>query len=399
MINFFLFLGLALLTAVSGSAAFAGDFRPYSLHPPAGLKPNNVPQFVTIGFDDNGYSGATESNGKGGMKWILDFFRDRKNPPGKKNPGTYDAHPCRVSFYMTAALGDTAASENNILVKKAWRQAWEDGHEIGNHSYSHSNTLQLNTDEATWISEMNKCNSFLAKPYQPDPADPAAGGIGINPAIIFGFRTPFLTYTFETFTAVQKLGFLYDSSIVEGWQDDQNGSNYCWPYTLDQGSPGDSWSWAKPARHRPRPIGRYNGLWEFPLHPLIVPADDKCREYDFPAGLQKKIKTKISWFDEADGKIPCFDYNLFYEYGLNRKEVLAVLKYSFDLRYNGNRAPFQLGGHSDIYSNKYPISGAADYLERQWVIEQFVDYVLAKPDTRIVPARYIIQWCRNPIPL
>jgi peptidoglycan/xylan/chitin deacetylase (PgdA/CDA1 family) len=375
---------------------------PYSLNPPAGLAPRNVPQFVTIGFDDNAYSGLEGSNGQGGMKWALDLFRNRKNPEGAGNDRTYDGQPCRVSFYMAASYADAAAVEPNDLVKKSWRQAWTEGHEIGDHTYSHSGNLKRNPDQRVWETEIEQCLLFLTQPYQPDATvqkQKTAFGIGIDRRNIYGFRTPFLSYTHETFDALKKEGFLYDSSIEEGWQENQTGENYCWPYTLDHGSPGDTLIWNWPGIDRPRPIGQYSGLWELSLHPVVVPPDNRCEKYGIPQGLRKKIKEQAFWYDEAGGKLPGVDYNLFYVFRLNKEEALAILKYTFDLHYTGNRAPFSLGAHSDIYSSKYPLNGPTTYQDRQWVIEQFVDYVLTKPDVRIVPAYKIIDWCKHPMPL
>jgi hypothetical protein len=387
------------------SPGFGTEFethRPYCLNPPAGLESFQVPQLVTIGFDDNAYSGWEGSNGQGGMKWALDLFRNKKNPEGTGDTRTFDGNPCRVSFYMTASYAEAGAVEKSFMVQKAWRQALVDGHEIGNHTYSHSDKLKRNPNKQIWEREIEECELFLNDPYTPVPANHAkdsAGGIGLDHQRIYGFRAPFLAYTDETFAAVQKEGFLYDCSIEEGWQGDQNGSNYCWPYTLDHGSPGDSLIWNWPGVDRPKPIGSYPGLWELPLHPVIVPPDDKCAQYGIPEGFRRKIKEKGIWFDEAGGKIVGVDYNLFFVFRLNKEETLAILKYTFDLHYTGNRSPFSLGAHSDIYSSKYPLNSPTSYRDRQWVIEQFVDYVLTKPDVRIVPAYRIVDWCRHPVPL
>jgi len=242
----------------------------------------------------------------------------------------------------------------------------------------------------------------LSKPYDPNAHDKKpdwAKGIGVDKKRIYGFRTPFLAYTYETFAALKKEGFLYDCSIEDGWQKNQNGKNYCWPYTLDNGSPGDKEIWDLPGVNRPRPIGKYKGLWELPLHPVIAPPDDKCAEYGIPPGLRKKIHEKVLWFGKAGGKITGLDYNLFCEFNLEKEQVLAILKYTFDLQYNGNRAPFALGAHSDLYSSKYPLPLATTYKDRQWVLKEFIKYVLTKPDVRIVPAYKIINWCKNPVPL
>ena len=50
-----------------------------SQSPPCALAPADVPQFVTIGFDDNAYSGLAGTNGTGGMTWATDMARTRTN--------------------------------------------------------------------------------------------------------------------------------------------------------------------------------------------------------------------------------------------------------------------------------------------------------------------------------
>lgn len=393
----FLLLSASLWLALPGFAAGSGDYAPYSLHPPGGVESKRVPQFVVIGFDDNGYSGLEGSAGDGGMKWVLDFFKDKKNPKRSLDRDAFAGKPCRASFYPAASYGAAETFEERGLVKKAWRRAWLEGHEIGNHTFSHSEGLKLNPREEVWIDEIRRCNAFLTAPYPETDGSPGShgGGTGVDKRDICGFRTPYLAYTHETFAALCKEGFLYDCSIEDGWQKEQDGSNFCWPYTLDNGSPGDALIWNWPGVNRPRPIGAYPGLWELPLHPVVVPPDAECAHYNIPAGLRGKIEKNYPWFDEASGKLPAFDYNLFFVFKMNREEALAVLKYTFDLHYNGNRAPFSLGAHSDIYSSRYPLSGLTNYKDRQWVIEQFVGYILTRPDTRIVTARNVIEWCKS----
>ena len=76
------------------------DNQPYSQSPPGGLTPNQVPMFVSIGFDDNGISGLAGSGGTGGLTWFLDFLRSKHNPAGSSNSSTYDGTPARVTFLI-----------------------------------------------------------------------------------------------------------------------------------------------------------------------------------------------------------------------------------------------------------------------------------------------------------
>jgi hypothetical protein len=367
--------------------------------PPGGLAPNQVPMFVTVGFDDNGYSGLEGSNGTGGITWAADFFRPLVNPAGSGNAATYDGQPARATFYLTATYGAMWISESNTFVKRAWHTLMTDGHELGDHTLSHLHGADW--DEAMWTTEIQACIDVLVKPFDPmemNVSPDTSKGIGMARADFFGFRTPFLEYNGNVFTVLSKLGFRYDGSIEDGYQTDQDGTNYFWPYTLDNGSPGHDVivSWGDGSK---KPIGKYPGLWEFPANPFIVPPDSECPKYGVPAGLRAKMKAAQSWFDAGSGKITGLDYNLWVQFKMTKAEFLATLKYTLDQRLRGNRAPFAIGAHSDIYSSKYTYAENATVAERQAAMEELIEYAFSKPEVRIVPVKKILDWIRNPVPL
>ncbi len=359
-----------------------------SANPPCGLMPSQVPQLVAIGFDDNAYSGLAGTNGTGGMTWATDMARTRKNA---------DSTPIHLSFYMTSVYADEWSSESQTFVKRAWRTALVDGHEIGNHTRSHSHGSAFSLAE--WKTEMQSCINRLTQPFDPNEVTHTPDntkGIGAQASDIIGFRTPFLEYNDATLQAAKELGFRYDCSIEDGYQYDQDGSNYLWPYTLDNGSPGHDvlvgWGSKQPIAPRP-------GLWELPVHPVIVPPDDKCAMYGVQPGLRARLKAKQSWFDVDGGKITGFDYNLWVSFSMTKAEFLATLKYTLDQRIAGNRAPFMFGAHTDYYSSKYTAVPNATLAERQQAIEEFIDYARAKPMVRVRSNKEILEWVRNPVPL
>jgi hypothetical protein len=372
-----------------GLGAWTGhDDVASSQSPPCGLTAKQVPQFVAIGFDDNEYSGLPGSNGMGGLTWATDLIRTRKNKDGT---------PARLSFYLTTIYIDVWESESPTYVKRAWHTAMTDGHEIGDHTINHNHGDAF--DVATWHTEMQGCIDSITKPFDPNEVnyDPdKTKGIGANKSKVYGFRTPFLEYEDNTLTAEQQIGFRYDCSIEDGWQEEQDGTDYTWPYTLDHGSAGHDvlvgWGSKKPLTPHP-------GLWEMSVHPVIVPPDDKCAQYGVPTGFRDRMHAKASWFDVDSGKITGFDYNLWVSFQMTKAEFLATMKYTFDLRYNGNRAPFMFGAHTGIYNSKYTAATGSTVDERQQAMQEFLDYVLSKSDARVRSNEEILEWVRNPVPL
>jgi len=188
----------------------------------------------------------------------------------------------------------------------------------------------------------------------------------------------------------------YDCSIAEGYQWEQDGTDFLWPYTLDEGSPGHEvmvdWGSADPIDDHP-------GLWEKPVHAVIVPPDEACSQYGVPPGLRDRLQAVQPWFDPDGGKITGFDYNLWVAFEMTAAEAEATLKYTLDLRMAGNRAPMMLGGHTDEYSSLYTAAPNATTQERQAAVEAFLDHALDHPEVRVVPMAEIIEWMREPEPL
>jgi peptidoglycan/xylan/chitin deacetylase (PgdA/CDA1 family) len=335
------------------------DNVPPSADPPGGLRPDQVPQLVAIGFDDNQEAA--------GMNALTGLFRELKNPAGSGQADTFDGAPVRATFYITSSYG------SNQATLRSWITAFQDGHEIGNHTIAHGDGFQY--DLAKWQSEINGCNSFLK------------GNVKVSAKDLVGFRAPFLHYTALTYEVLQELGFWYDCSVEDGFQAGMDGTNYLWPYTLDGGSPGVTMILERDKRYKA--IGNYPGLWELPDHPVIVPPDAECAKYGVMPGLRARVKAVVSKFSVDDGKATGLDYNVWDEYKMSNAEYVATLKYTLDLRLRGNRSPFMFGGHSVYYSN-------AGHLQ---ALQEFVKYALSKPNVRFVPLRRILEWVRNPVPL
>ncbi len=365
-----------------------------SQNPPGSLGIHQVPMFVSMGWDDNAYSGLEGSGGVGAMTWASDMIAARTNPSGSGKAGTYDGTPIKMSFYLTSIYASMWMAESPTYVKRAWNRAYADGNEMGNHTHSHSHGSAFSAQN--WQDEIETCINWLSKPFDPNeenfsPDD--SKGPGIPLAELYGFRTPFLEYNDNTLSVVKDRGFWYDCSIEDGFQPDHDGRNYHWPYTLDNGSPGHDllveWGLKEPISNHP-------GLWELPVHPVTVPPDDKCAEYGVPSGLRAKLHALQSWFDMEGGKITGFDYNMWVSFQMTKAEFVATLKYTLDLRLEGNRAPFMLGTHTDYYSSKYTAAMGSTPTERREAIEEFLDYALTKDAVRVVSNKQILDWVRNP---
>jgi hypothetical protein len=375
-----------------------------STAPPGDLKPGQVPLFVVLGNDDNGYSGLKSDysvdQGAGGTAWLINYLKNKKNPAGNGNTSTYDGANARsVLFGIGRYISDGGVFNGDDRCKKIWREAFEAGHEISNHTNTHPRGGNSSLED--WSGEITLCQQKLLKPYLADELKSNSSGIGLTHKDVVGFRAPYLAYNNNTFQTLVENGFLYDSSIEDGYHEGMDGTNYYWPYTLDQGTA------ANPL------IKKFKGLWEIPIYPFIVPPDELCESYGVEKGLRKTLQHRES--DEPfvkdhkddqinlkDGRIRGLDYDLWEEYQMTGEEFLAVLKHSLDKRLAGNRAPMTVCMHTDFYTEKpwdNDRFGIISHTDRQKAMEGFIDYALTKPEVRFVTNTQLITWLKNPTPL
>ena len=231
-------------------------------------------------------------------------------------------------------------------------------HEVGNHTKSHAETLQLNGDKNVWLDEMNSCNNYLHD------------NLSIQVDEIIGFRTPFLSHSEATYEAMADVGFVYDCS-VEHYVDLTHGA-YVWPYTLDGGKHSES-------TYNTTPHGKYPGLWELPVYQILLD-------------------------DGGTNAITGFDYNMWAQSKMSKSTALNAFKASLAHRMKTNRAPLLIGMHTDYYSkdndDANKASTGASWQERRETIEEFMDYALETyPEVRIVTYRDVLHWMREPVGL
>lgn len=371
--------------------------RDASALPPENIQPEKTPLFVAFGFDDNACSGSVKPNDAGGVEWVTNTFTNRKNP-GINNKKTFDNMPCSASFYFTSGFiaGGKTSHEPTEQLKRAWHRAWINGIEAGNHTHLHNSGLKYS--EETWLNEMETCNSWLMKPA-PEEESPEGNeetGAGVSKESITGFRTPFLEFNTKTFNAAKKAGFEYDCSMEEGWQKDNDGTNYLWPYTLHNGSPGYEFC------HPEDPIEPIEDMWEMPCYPVIIPPDELCEKYGVKPGLRASkvgIGPDDEPYYEEEGKITGLDWNMFVSFQMTKEEFLATMKYTFDLRLKGNRAPLLFGAHSDLYCPNYTYPPKTTPQERREAVEEFLDYVLSHEEARVVSVQQALEWIKKPVEL
>ena len=303
-----LILGLVAIFMVTNLSFAQITKQDPSQSPPNGLSVSKVPQFISFGFDDNGYAD--------GIYWTANTFKNLINPAGTGQAATYDGAPARMSFYSTTSYFDTTtAADCPDSVKLALNYAYINGFEIGNHTHTHSDSL-VNADSARWRWEMQTCNNWLSLPTPPPPTDDWTGtagtGAGIAKSDIHGFRTPFLAYGGAVFPNLKALGFEYDCSIEEGDQTNQDGTNFFWPYTLDDASLSGHYASYK-GNKLTNPTGWFSipnvpGLWEVADQVWMLPDDATCIAKGYPTGIISKCKSApgYSW---VINKLTGFDYN------------------------------------------------------------------------------------------
>jgi peptidoglycan/xylan/chitin deacetylase (PgdA/CDA1 family) len=341
-----------------------------------------VPLFVVFGFDDNGISGRPGSGTSGGLRFVNDLFRGRRNPKGRDNPRTFDGHPARFSLYVVTRYIERAQADAPEHVKLEWRAAIEAGHEVGLHTHNHPHGTAFTSDE--WEAEIDACVRWLERPFDGGRAADPVTGVGLTRAEMTGFRAPFVEYGPSLFPALRARGIRYDCSVEEGFADGADARSFPWPYRIAPGYGG----------------GAADGeLWEIPVYAFVVPPDEECERYGVAPGLRGRLRARQPYFEPAVGRITGFDWNLWVEFRMSAAEVLATFRYTLDQRLAGNRAPLTFGAHSDIYADQYETSLPTSAEERRRALREILDIALARPEARVVTARQLLEWLREPGPL
>lgn len=358
------------LAPATTAYTFTDNVAP-SANPPRGLQPSQVPQFVGISWDDN--------SRVDGMEWALELAAARKN---------LDGTPVNMTFFMTTKFIAQDAVTDPKALKTVWREALAEGHEVALHSVTDETSKSSDTNR--WTEELTGTLDALTKDYDAneEPWDTSLkSGPGLPREQLVGWRTPLLATNDLLMPVLKAHGVWYDSSLEEGFQDGQDGTDFLWPYTLDSGSPGDAFLAARGSQDTKAPITRHAGLWELPVYTVITPPE-----------IRAALKYRVNWFDDTSGKITGDDFNLltYSLFQMNKAEFLATLKYTLDQRLRGNRAPLLITLHSDYYSPEFTYAPNLTSAERREAIEEFLDYALSKPEVRVRSYKEIFDWMRSP---
>ncbi len=289
----------------------SNNYRCASITPPGELSPGETPQFIMVTFDD-----AVNSLSQ---SFIDSFMVDIRNPNGLVAPRTYFINKANTQIELVQRL-------------------YEAGHEFANHTTTHNTGIETNFED--WLRELHEINFWLVNE------------VGIPSKQITGFRAPFLATNETMWRALDKVGFLYDSSVPEKIATpivvSEGPDKYVWPHTLDNGAGLSCFANLCPEE----PV---NGLWEIPLW---------------------------TWVDSTN-----FDYGAM-DPSISSVEVFKeLLEFNFMQRYTGNRAPLGIYLHA----------GQMWQRERQQAIKDFLQEKLDLPGVWVINMRGVVEWMRNPV--
>lgn len=343
-------LGLSLFAIVVSSFAQTAA----SKSAPKGITPENTPQFVVIGSDDNTIAK--------GVEWMQGVIDAGTNEDGSKR---------RMSFYVNTRNGGGNWNSNKDLVNNVYN-AYKAGHEIGNHTASHPYMVPYAPNEANRMSLEDIKEEIIE-------ARDLIHANGIPSEHHFGFRTPYLRYSDSTFTAIKELGFAYDVSI-DASMDNAAGDAF-FPYTLD-GEPDENGNVSPDNAGNPdRPVRKHSGLWVIPCSRIVVAPEDI----------------------EAVGKeyITGLDYNMWAsdDAALDSAQTVRALMNTLRKTLEGNRAPFTLGVHSQYYfetKSEFPNMTQA---QCRGAFEEFIKQASAIENVYFVSSDMVMRWMQNPVGL
>jgi len=340
----------------------------------------NPPQFVVVGSDDNTIAD--------GIKWISGVVDKNKNADGSK---------MYMSFYTnTDQPGFNWETQKDL--PDAIYDVYKSGHEVGNHTSTHLYCVEFGEVDENGVDNGKRASreEIYAEIKRVEELLTAKG---IPKKHQFGFRTPYLRYSDDTFRALTQIGFLYDCSITTA-NNNVVGDNF-WPYTLDV-IPGkqelDENGNLPPDNNaevntygETSPVGEYKGLWELPVFNFAVPPQD----HDF---VESSLKKHYGEDYTYRGYVEGLDWNLWADAEMDSMQTVDTLMYTLKKNIAGNRAPFTVGLHSQFYFEPKETDFPRILPhERREAFEEFIRQATQIKDVFFVSADMVIRWMQNPV--
>ncbi|MCL1947426.1 MAG: T9SS type A sorting domain-containing protein [Chitinivibrionia bacterium] len=173
---------------------------------------------------------------------------------------------------------------------------------------------------------------------------------------VVAFRAPRLEVNSSLFWGLKNQGYLYDCGNEEGYEYNMNGTNYLWPYTMDNGSPNVAWQ-RMSGEDKSNFDSLPQGLWQYPVSVLIIPQGYREEIFKRHATIMRAEGESPTAEDSLHfvkiGKVTGFDFNLFILYGASKEAGIATMRYALDKRMAGGKAPMQIGCHTDYFTPIY----------------------------------------------
>jgi hypothetical protein len=180
------------------------------------------------------------------------------------------------------------------------------------------------------------------------------------PAEIRGFRAPRREINSNMYFALAELEYLWDGSDEERYEYHRDGTNFLWPYTVDNGSLN---AWTQHSRGNRRhvdsmPVG--SGLWNLHTNAIIIPENLREGVYHNHAEILRGApdtdapspQDSTHWVNE-NGKITAYDFNTWIMWGMTGDAWQESMRHTMELRMQGHKAPFHFGMHTDYHTPVY----------------------------------------------
>ena len=340
----------ALVTVSFGQVPNPLDNRAASPTAPTRLNGTAIPRdqlplFIIVGSDDN--------SNFDGVRWMANVLSNGRNRDGSNR-------------YMTFYVNTSGWGTGTTNVRQAVVAAYNQGHSIANHTHNHPN-FRNGGAGGTRMSDV----AIQSNMQQATDAMIAAG---IPKHHQFGFRTPFLAYTDSAFTAMRRIGFMYDASINSSRAPHQ--ANF--PYTLDNTAGRDGTD---------NTVRIHPGLWTIPITSVEIAEVDRPNLGHIPAYIRS------AW------RVAGLDWNLWDQAQLDSGQTVRALMNTVRRSLDGNRAPISLGFHSQYYFTQSGIPLVPLSLERRrGLFEEFVRQASQLDNVFFVSADMVIRWMQNPVP-